>query len=123
MDRYVADPHWGGYITWYFYLGGIAAGSYALAALANLFGGEEDRRATRVAHYIAFPLVAVCGVLLVVDLGRPARFWYMMVQSQTYRPMFKWWSPMSVGSWGLSAFGVFSFVSFLGVLIADGWIP
>ena len=53
MDRYVADPHWGGYITWYFYLGGIAAGSYALAALANLFGGEEDRRATRVALALA----------------------------------------------------------------------
>ena len=44
-----------------------------------------------------------------VDLGRPERFWHMMIQSETFRPMFKWWSPMSAGSWGLSAFGAFSF--------------
>jgi formate-dependent nitrite reductase membrane component NrfD len=123
MNRYVVDPHWHGYIVWYFYLGGIAAGAYALASMANLFGDEADRRASRFAHYLAFPLVNVCGVLLIVDLGRPERFWHMLIQSETFRPMFKWWSPMSVGSWGLSAFGAFSFVSFLGVLVEDGWIP
>jgi formate-dependent nitrite reductase membrane component NrfD len=122
MDRYVADPHWGGYIVAYFYLGGIAAGAYALAALATLFGDEADRRAARAAHYLAFPLVGLCGPLLIIDLGRPERFWHMLIQSETYRPMFKWWSPMSVGSWGLSAFGAFSFASFLGVLVEDGWI-
>ena len=26
MDRYVADPRWGGYIIWYFYLGGMSTG-------------------------------------------------------------------------------------------------
>src|SRR5262249_22809222 len=41
-------------------------------------------------------------------------------QSNTGRPMFKWWSPMSVGSWGLLLFGLFSFASFLGVLAEDG---
>ena len=45
----------------------------------------------------------------------------MLVQSETYRPMFKWWSPMSAGSWGLSAFSAFSFASFAGVLAEDGW--
>jgi protein NrfD len=119
MDPYVADPHWGGYIIAYFYLGGIAAGSYAMSSLATLFGDDDDRRAARVADYIAFPLVCACGLLLVVDLGRPERFWHMMVQSQTFRPMFKWWSPMSAGSWGLSAFGVFSFASFLAALAED----
>jgi formate-dependent nitrite reductase membrane component NrfD len=122
MDRYVANPHWGEYIIAYFFLGGIAAGSYAMASLAALFGDETDRRATRVADYLAFPLVCVCGLLLVVDLGRPERFWHMMIASETFRPMFKWWSPMSIGSWGLSAFGGFSFVSFLGVLVEDRWI-
>jgi formate-dependent nitrite reductase membrane component NrfD len=122
MDRYVADPQWGGYIICYFYLGGIAAGAYAMATLAMLFGDESDRRATRAAHYLAFPLVSLCGPLLIVDLGRPERFWHMLIQSETFRPMFKWWSPMSAGSWGLSVFGAFSAVSFLGVLIEDGWI-
>jgi formate-dependent nitrite reductase membrane component NrfD len=122
MDPYVTSPHWGGPIVWYFYLGGIAAGAYAVATMAVIFGGEADRRATRPAHYIAFPLVCVCGLLLTVDLDHPERFWHMMVQSQTYRPMFKWWSPMSVGSWALAAFGAFSGVSLLAVLVEDGWI-
>jgi formate-dependent nitrite reductase membrane component NrfD len=122
MNRFVADPEWGAWITWYFFLGGIAAGSAVVSALAVLFGDESDRRATRVADYIGLPLIAACGVFLVVDLGHPERFWHMMVKSQTWRPMLKWWSPMSIGSWGLSAFGAFSAISFLGVMIEDGWL-
>ncbi|MFO0910704.1 MAG: NrfD/PsrC family molybdoenzyme membrane anchor subunit [Isosphaeraceae bacterium] len=122
MDPYVATPHWGWYIIWYFFLGGIAAGSYAIAAMATIFGDEPARRATRSAHYIAFPLVGISGLLLMIDLDRPERFWHMLIQSQTYRPMFKWWSPMSVGSWALTGFGAFSAVSLLAVLIEDGWI-
>jgi len=120
-DPYVASPHWHGLITAYFFLGGVAAGAYAAFTLAGLFGDDDDRRATRGGAYMAFPLVAVCGILLIVDLNRPERFWHMMIQSETFRPMFKWWSPMSVGSWGLSAFAAFSFASFAGVLAEDGW--
>ncbi len=122
MDRYVVDPHWHDYIVWYFYLGGIAAGSFAAASLAALFGSEADRRGTRAADYLALPLIAACGLLLVVDLGRPERFWHMLIQSETFRPMFKWWSPMSAGSWGLSAFGFFAGIGFVGTLIEDGWL-
>ncbi len=120
MDPFVADPDWHGIIVAYFYLGGIAAGSYAVACLARLFGDATDRRATRSAFYLAFPLVSVCGVLLIWDLGRPERFWHMMIQSRTGWPMFKWWSPMSAGAWALGLFGGFSFASFLGVLAQDG---
>ena len=95
MDPYVASPHWHGLITAYFFLGGIAAGSYATFAMAGLFGVESDQRAVRFAAYIAFPIVCLCGLILVVDLNRPERFWHMMIQSETFRPMFKWWSPMS----------------------------
>jgi formate-dependent nitrite reductase membrane component NrfD len=122
INPWVADPGWHGLIIWYFFLGGIAAGAYVMAALADLFGDAEDRRGVRVAYYIAFPLVCVCGILLVVDLGRPERFWHMMIQSNTGWPMFKWWSPMSAGSWALSAFGAFSFASFVAVLAEDGWL-
>ena len=120
-DLSVASPDWHGWIIAYFYLGGIAAGSYAVFTLAGLFGDEEAYRATRAGAYMAFPLVGVCGVVLIVDLNRPERFWHMMIQSETFRPMFKWWSPMSAGSWALSAFGAFSFASFVGVLAEDRW--
>lgn len=124
MDPYLSLSQWGGCITWYFFLGGIAAGAYALAAMAVLFGGEPDRRATRPAHYIAFPLVCLCGLLLLVEIDRPEQFAHRLVRSQTHRPMpiSRWWSPMSVGSWALAAFGAFSAGSFLAVLVEDGWI-
>jgi formate-dependent nitrite reductase membrane component NrfD len=122
LNTSVADPQWHWLIIWYFFLGGIAAGAYVMAALVDLFGDQEDRAGVRVAYYIAFPLVSICGLLLIVDLGRPERFWHMMIQSNTGWPMLKWWSPMSAGSWALAAFGAFSFASFAGALAEDGWL-
>ncbi|MCA1684669.1 MAG: polysulfide reductase NrfD, partial [Planctomycetia bacterium] len=120
-DLSVVLPGWHGWIIAYFYLGGIAAGAYGVHSLAGLFGDEDAHRATRAGAYLAFPLVGVCGLILIVDLNRPERFWHMMVQSETFRPMFKWWSPMSAGSWGLSAFAGFSALSFAGALAEDRW--
>ncbi|HEY0603870.1 MAG TPA: NrfD/PsrC family molybdoenzyme membrane anchor subunit [Herpetosiphonaceae bacterium] len=119
LGRIVASPHWEWWLVFYFYLGGIAAGAYFMAALIELIGSEEDRELAKVAYYIAFPLVAICGLLLILDLGRPERFWHMLIQSETFWPMFKYWSPMSVGSWALFIFGGLSFLSFLGVLAED----
>jgi formate-dependent nitrite reductase membrane component NrfD len=120
VDRIVASPHWEWWLVFYFYLGGIAAGSYFMAALIELVGSEEDRELAKVSYYLAFPLVMLCSVFLVLDLGRPERFWHMLIQSETFWPMFKYWSPMSVGSWALFIFGGLTFLSFVGVLAEDG---
>jgi len=106
--RIVANPEWGWWVILYFFFGGIAAGAYFIGTLIDLVGHERDRRISNIAYYVAFPLVAICGILLIVDLGRPERFWHMMLQSETMRPMFKGWSPMSVGVWGLLLFGAFA---------------
>lgn len=120
MDEFfVAHPDWTWWIVFYFFLGGIAAGAYAVGTLIDLFGRERDRHVSNVAYYIAFPLVAICGILLILDLTRPERFWHMILQNHTFLPMFKWWSPMSVGAWALLLFGGFSFASFLGALAED----
>jgi protein NrfD len=113
---FTVSPRWGWLIVLYFYLGGLAGGSYFLAALIDLFGRPEDRPLARIGYYVAFPFVAISGLLLTVDLSRPLRFWHMLVESNTFRPMFKPWSPMSVGSWALAIFGFFAFLSFLGAL-------
>jgi protein NrfD len=108
-----APPHWGSLIALYFFIGGLAGGCYFLAALIDVFGRPEDRRLARLGYYISFPCILLSGFLLTVDLYRPERFWHMLIQSNTYRPMLKLWSPMSVGSWALMVFGAFSFISFL----------
>jgi formate-dependent nitrite reductase membrane component NrfD len=123
-DTFVtASPEWGWLIIFYFFFGGIAGGSYAIAALIYLAGAPEDRPLGRIGFYVSFPAVLLCAPLLIVDLTRPERFWHMMIQSETLLPMFKWWSPMSVGSWALAVFGAFSFLSFLAALAEDDRLP
>jgi protein NrfD len=108
------EPEWTWLIVLYFFVGGIAAGSYFMGSLLDLFGQPSDRPAVRITHWLAFPLLAVCGILLIADLGRPERFFHMLFQSA--RPpllAFKAWSPMSLGSWALLAFSGVAFFSFL----------
>ena len=110
MMRITVAPEWAWWLVWYFFLGGLAAGLYFMAALIELVGSERDRAMAKVAYYGAFPLAVVCGVLLILDLGRPERFWHMLIQSETGRPMFKYWSPMSVGAWALLVFSGLAFL-------------
>jgi protein NrfD len=141
VNFFVADPDWGGWVVAYFFLGGIAAGTYFLAILMEWFGSEEDRPLARIAYVIAFPLVVICGVLLIVDLHRPERFWHMLLKSEVTKaafaegfpftgegwrlavqaPAFKYWSPMSAGSWGLTLFGICTFASFLAAVGPKRW--
>ena len=119
---FTASPHWRWFIVGYFFLGGLAAGSYFLATLMDLVGRGRHRRLIDLGYLIAFPLVCVCGVLLTIDLGRPERFWHMLIQSETLRPMLKTYSPMSSGAWALLLFGGCAFLSFIAVLADRGWL-
>ncbi len=108
-DSYYGVPpihkaHWEWLITTYYFLGGIAGASYAVAGIARLVGGEENKEITRAGQYISLAALLPSPVLLILDLGRPERFYRML-------RIFKLRSPMSVGSWLLAAFGGFSFLS------------
>ncbi len=120
-------PHWGWYIVLYFFFGGLCAGSYFIATLLMLLGDPRDRETVRLGYLVSFPLLLVCAVLLILDLGVPLRFWHMVFQSENVpEMMFKPWSPISLGTWILSVFGLFSFVAFVGALLEDGrlrWDP
>lgn len=120
-------PHWGWYIIFYFFLGGLAAGAYFIATLLRVGGDPRDRETIRLGYLLAFPLLMICTVLLIVDLGVPIRFWHMVIQSQRPPvPIVKPWSPISLGTWILTSFGLFSFVAFVGALVDMGrlhWPP
>jgi len=98
------NPGWHLLIVWYFFLGGIAGGAYFTAAIADNFGGSHDRGVSRIGYVLALLLVMVCGILLILDLGVPARFLNML-------GTLKFWDPMSIGAWMLGVFGFFAFVS------------
>ncbi|MGV9363338.1 NrfD/PsrC family molybdoenzyme membrane anchor subunit [Amycolatopsis sp. NPDC003731] len=88
-------PVWEWKVPAYLFTGGLAAGTSLLAAGADLTGRPALRRVGRAGSLGA--LVASV-YLLVADLGRPARFHHML---RVAKPT----SPMSVGTWVLSAFG------------------
>jgi hypothetical protein len=86
------EPIWTWEIPTYFFTGGLSGSSAAFAQLARMRGNEV---LARRAWANAAAAAAVSPILLVSDLGRPARFLNML-------RMFKVTSPMSVGSWVLS---------------------
>ena len=92
-----ASP-WERDIPIYLFLGGLAGGSSLLGAGADLSGRQVTRKASRLTALVA---VAGSGAFLVNDLGRPERFYNML---RVAKPT----SPMSVGTWILTAYGPFA---------------
>jgi formate-dependent nitrite reductase membrane component NrfD len=92
-----ASP-WERDIPFYLFAGGVAAGSSLLSAGADLSDRPALRRTGRLA---ALGGLALSLVALVHDLGRPARFHHML---RVAKPT----SPMSVGTWILTAYGPFA---------------
>src|SRR5262245_6816054 len=121
-QHFVRDPEWTWYILFYFFFAGLSGGSYAIASLLRVFGKAVDEPAARLGYYVAFVTLLPCPVLLTLDLGQPLRFWHMLWNTTPGEEgaSFKYWSPMSVGAWGLVAFAVFAFISFMDALGRDG---
>jgi protein NrfD len=113
---FTEPPSWHWLVVFYFFFGGISAGSFVFAAMLDLFGRASDRPMARLGYLVSFPALLLCPPLLILDLSRPERFWHMMLQNHTFAPMIKLWSPMSIGSWALMVFGVFVTAAFLGAL-------
>jgi formate-dependent nitrite reductase membrane component NrfD len=88
-----APWHWD--IPGYLFFGGLAGGSSLLAAGADLTKRPGLRRASRIA---ALGTVSTSLTILIQHLGRPSRAFNMF---RVLKPT----SPMSVGTWAISAMG------------------
>jgi formate-dependent nitrite reductase membrane component NrfD len=120
-EHFAAPPLWEWWILGYFFFGGIAGGSYAIGTLMRLVGTAADQRVARIAFIVSFLALLPCPIFLIADLGQPLRFINMLLDASSGGPAFKANSPMSLGSWALLGFGLFSFVSFLGAAADSGW--
>jgi formate-dependent nitrite reductase membrane component NrfD len=89
----IKEPVWTWEIPMYFFTGGLAGASASLAWGAHLRGNEQ---LARRAWLISLAGLGVSPVFLISDLGKPARFLNML-------RMFKVTSPMSVGTWIVTA--------------------
>lgn len=104
-------PAWKWMVPAYLFTGGLSAGSAVLAAGADLTGRAQLRRTGRLGALAAL-LASV--VFLIADLGRPARFHHML---RVAKPT----SPMSVGTWILTAFGPGVGVAAISELVPARW--
>jgi formate-dependent nitrite reductase membrane component NrfD len=91
----VKEPTWIWTVPVYFFVGGAAGAAAVIAAVARWTRGETPL--VRDARRIAIAGGALSPVLLIADLGRPARFLNML-------RVIKLQSPMSVGVWLLVTF-------------------
>jgi formate-dependent nitrite reductase membrane component NrfD len=88
-------PVWTWEVPLYFWFGGMAAGASFVGLACDLAGDEAS---ARVARKVALGALMPSPPLLIMDLGRPERFYNML---RIFKPR----SPMSMGSWCLSVFG------------------
>jgi formate-dependent nitrite reductase membrane component NrfD len=89
------EPVWTWEVPLYFWFGGMASGAAFVALAADLAG---DEHAAAIARRVALAALVPSPALLIMDLGRPLRF-YNMLRIVKVR------SPMSMGAWALTAFG------------------
>ena len=89
------SPVWNWMIAAYLFCGGLSAGAAMLAAGADLTGRPALRKVTRIGSLVS---ILASLYFLIADLGRPERFHHML---RVAKPS----SPMSMGTWILSAYG------------------
>jgi hypothetical protein len=91
----IKAPVWTWEVPLYFWFGGMAAGASFVALACDLAG---DEKSAAVARKVALGALGPSPVLLILDLGRPERFYNML---RIFKPR----SPMSMGAWALTVFG------------------
>jgi formate-dependent nitrite reductase membrane component NrfD len=120
-QHFAGPPHWTWYILFYFFLAGLAGGSYFLATLLRYWGRPGDEAVARIGYYVALPATLVGALLLTLDLKQPLRFWHMLFNTtpNQFGLNFNSSTPMSVGVWALIVASLFAAVSFLDALARD----
>lgn len=99
-DRLVTKaPNWHGLVVLDVLLNNLSTGLFLAAALGELAAPAHFKALAGVAYPIALLLLAGDLVCLVLDLGDPLRFHHML---RVWKPG----SPMSVGTWCLTAYAV-----------------
>ena len=108
--RHAPFNNWvvGGYI----FLAGLSGGAQILSTLADLTRGADAAPTVRRGRYLAMLAPTLGSALLVWDLHTPARFYNMF-------RIFRATSPMSIGTYVLSAFTGFAGLTATAQFVAE----
>ncbi len=76
------DEPWGAKVAGYMVTKGVAAGVMLWAACAALAGWDDRAAVATGPAVIALAALGITGVLLIADLKRPERFWYLFTKGR-----------------------------------------
>jgi hypothetical protein len=92
-------PNWHGLVAWDMLFNNLTTGLFLTAALGELLVPEVFLSLAKVAYPRALLLLLIDLACLVLDLGDPLRFHHML---RVFKPT----SPMSLGTWCLTAYSL-----------------
>lgn len=91
-------------VALYIFIGGLAAGLQIMVTAAELLGAPGSALMVLIGRGIALAGAILGGILLIIDLHTKQRFYNML---RIFRPT----SPMSIGTYVLMGFGLWSLIA------------
>lgn len=117
---------WGLPVAIDLFAAGMGAAAFLVAVMADLAGSKKFT-SIRLTGAIIAPWPAILGVLLlVVDLGRPLRFWEMILKrgdGLSIAPPYLMFNPGSAMSWGTWILTLFVIISLIYLIVSIIAIP
>jgi hypothetical protein len=110
-------PDWHSLVVLDILCNNLATGLFLVAALAEFAAPTVFAPVVRWAYPVSFALLLIDFACLVLDLGDPLRFHHML-------RVFKPGSPMSLGTWCLTAFSLaLAVLVAVEAFVTIGWMP
>lgn len=72
------EVSWGAYIANFTFLVGVAAAAVLLVIPAYIYKNEAVKEIVLIGEILAFCAIIMCLLFIMVDMGRPDRFWHII---------------------------------------------
>lgn len=79
--------YWGLYVVNFVFFIGLSAGGVIVASLVHAFGLGEFRSVARIAELMAIACLGLAMAFILLDLGRPDRFWFLFRHGRPQSPL------------------------------------
>jgi molybdopterin-containing oxidoreductase family membrane subunit len=93
---------WGVYIVNFVFFIGISMAGSLISAMLRLSGAHWRHPISRLAEAITVFSLMVAGPMIIIDMGRPDRFWHILVYGRLQSPIV--WDVLSLTSYLIGSF-------------------
>jgi len=78
---------WGLYISNFVFFSGVSMAGTFISAILRILGAEWRRPLTRISELTTVSALLMCGLMPVVDMGRPDRALYLLLYGRLQSPI------------------------------------